>query len=326
MQEPTAHIALLVDFANLSLGMAEAGRSGGEADDAPKPPATRDVAKALVSYAGSLGRVGVSRAYADWARMPTQARQLGGTRLSPVLVPASEEGEDRSHIKLTVDAMETLFNGDEPDAYVLVSGDATLLPLVEAIRSDGSEVHVVATEGAVSPELREACDTFVTVDQVLSGDRADAILPRAWRTDPPAGRAAPSEAASNGNGKRERTYQGPMIREPEFEDYDWTAFISLIDELEQRLPFVGVRYLVNKVLAPHNSGVSDPRIKRDLINQAVDDGLIEMYQVGNVDNRTDPVTACRLDRESSLVQEVLGDPEEAIPAEAAEAGSVPVEA
>ena len=85
------------------------------------------------------------------------------------------------------------------------------------------------------------------------------------------------------------------------------AFVTLIDELEQRLPFVGVRYLVNKVLAPHNCGISDPRIKRDLINRAVDDGIIEMYQVGNVDNRTDPVTACRLDRESEFVVDILGD-------------------
>jgi hypothetical protein len=92
----------------------------------------------------------------------------------------------------------------------------------------------------------------------------------------------------------------------DFSRYDWAPFVRLIDELEHRLPFVGVRYLVNKVLGPRNCGIEDPRQKRDLINRAVDDGLIEMYEVGNVGERRDPVTACRLDRRNSVVVSVLG--------------------
>ena len=83
--------------------------------------------------------------------------------------------------------------------------------------------------------------------------------------------------------------------------------MRLIDELEHRLPFVGVRYLVNKVLGMHNCGVDDPRLKRDLINRAVDEGLIEMYPVGNVGERADPVTACRLDRVAAAVVAILGE-------------------
>jgi hypothetical protein len=92
----------------------------------------------------------------------------------------------------------------------------------------------------------------------------------------------------------------------DFSRYDWAPFVRLIDELEHRLPFVGVRYLVNKVLGPRNCGIEDPRQKRDLINRAVDDGLIEMYEVGNVGERRDPVTACRLDRKNAVVVSVLG--------------------
>lgn len=329
MQEPIAHIALLVDFANLRLGMAEAGQASeaSASDGAATTPAAREVAQSLISYAGSLGRVGVSRAYADWSRMPTLARNLTGTSLAPVLVPATEDGEDRSHIRLTVDAMETLYNGDEPDAYVLVSGDPTLVPLVQAIRADGSEVHVVAAEATVADEIRAECDVFVDLTDVLEGVRGDTVMPRAWRTDRPDGaKVSQSNGAADAksNGRREQTYQGPNVRDGDFSEYDWTAFITLIDELESRLPFVGVRYLVNKVLAPHNCGISDPRVKRDLINEAVDDGLIEMYQVGNVDNRTDPVTACRLDRENEFVVEVLGEASE--PHEGSDEASEPVEA
>jgi hypothetical protein len=102
----------------------------------------------------------------------------------------------------------------------------------------------------------------------------------------------------------------------DFSRYDWAPFVRLIDELEHRLPFVGVRYLVNKVLGPRNCGIEDPRQKRDLINRAVDDGLIEMYEVGNVGERRDPVTACRLDRRNPVVVSVLG-PDTTSPAVAA---------
>ena len=335
MQQPEAHIALLVDFANLRMGMVSAATQGvapeGEAADghegngaasngraaqqdaesASAPPSsepgTRELAQALMAYANSLGRVGVARAYADWSRVPKLARLLNATRLSPVLVPATDDGEDRSHIRLTVDAMEVLFNGDEPDAFVVVSGDPTLVPLVQAIRGDGSEVHVVAADAALSEELRVEADHFIDIQDVLDGVRGDAVTPRSWRTDRDAATqsaGAKGSARSNQNG-RESTYTGPLVKDDGFEDYDWTAFIGLIDELEQRLPFVGVRYLVNKVLAPHNCGVADPRLKRELMNHAVDEGVIEMYSVGNVDNRTDPVTACRLDRECDLVLDAL---------------------
>jgi hypothetical protein len=92
----------------------------------------------------------------------------------------------------------------------------------------------------------------------------------------------------------------------DFSRYDWTGFIHLIDELEHRLPFVGVRYLVNKVLGPRNCGLDDPRLKRDLINRAVDEGLVSLFEVGNVDDRRDPVTACRLERKNAVVVGILG--------------------
>ena len=102
--------------------------------------------------------------------------------------------------------------------------------------------------------------------------------------------------------------RGPRGYDPESLDtnYDWSGFVRLIDELEHRLPFVGVRYLVNKVLGPRNCGIDDPRRKRDLINRAVEEGLVSMFEVGNLEGRGDPVTACRLDRTSPAVVAVLG--------------------
>ena len=310
MGDPSAHVALLVDFANLRQQLsAEGGGGQGEQPDG------REIARALVEFAGGIGRVGLARAYADWSREPQLARALSGTRLTPVLVPATEDGEDRSHIRLTVDAMESLYNGDGPDAFVIVSSDPSLVPLLEALRTDGSEVTIVATDSAQADELRAESDHFASFQDVMDGARGEPLVLRPTRDRAGGmgglslGGASLGSRVQIAGGREERAgpYAGlPILTESDFTDYDWTGFVKLIDELEQRLPFVGVRYLVNKVLGAHNCGIEDPRIKRDLINEAVDDGLIEMYTVGNVNDRTDPVTACRLDRENEMVQEILG--------------------
>ena len=309
MAEARAHIALLVDFANLRQQVSVPQTESGEDASDASLPSGREIARSLVRFAGGVGRVGVARAYADWSREPEMSRELNGTRLAPVLVPATDDGEDRSHIQLTVDAMAALLNGDEPDGFVLVSSDPSLVPLVQALRADGSEVVLVASETASADEMRAEADYFMSFEDVMAGKDLEPLTPRSFRGDrAPAQRPAPSR--SSGRSHRDRGQRdfghGTLLTEPDFTDYDWSRFVRLIDELEQRLPFVGVRYLVNKVLGPHNCGIDDPRIKRDLINQAVDEGLIEMYTVGNVNDRTDPVTACRLDRENDVVVSVLG--------------------
>jgi hypothetical protein len=316
MVESRAHVALLVDFTNLrqSLGDEPPTVAAGDATTVARP---MTVAGALVRYANQLGRVGVARAYADWTRDPAGVREVGGARLEPVLVPSTPDGEDRSHIRLTVEAMQILYTGDEPDAFVLVTSDPTLLPLVQALRADGSEVVLIAAQDQVVEDLREEADTFVALEAVLRGEAAQPLAPRrraaaeAARTVPGWSGSRPEDAPSP---RRERPpHPTPIYGESDFARYDWAPFVRLIDELEHRLPFVGVRYLVNKVLGPHNCGVDDPRLKRDLINRAVDDGLIEMYPVGNVADRSDPVTACRLDRHNATVVRILGQTTPPVP-------------
>ena len=336
MQNPRASIALLVDFANLrqgaaDSGAADSGAAGSVAADSPAadramtgdaanegPRAGSDVARALVRFASGGGRVGLARAYADWTRDPDGARDLNGTRLEPIMVPATDDGEDRSHIRLVVDAMDTLRTGAHPDAFVLVSGDPTLVPLAQALRSTGSDVVVVVPDGTAD-ELAAEADVCVPLGDVVEGRKLDSVTPRG-RDESNKGQATNNgHAGGHGNGRDTRSdrkgrddrrvpYFDPGHgNEPDFSSYEWSHFVQLIDELEERLPFVGVRYLVNKVLGAHNCGIDDPRLKRDLINQSVDEGIIELYTVGNVDDRLDPVTACRLDRKNDVVLTVIGE-------------------
>jgi hypothetical protein len=344
MTSNPAHVALLVDFDSLT-------RTGGEpASDAAA------VATALLRYAGGVGRVTLARGYADWTtRAPEAARAVHAARVVPVMAVAGGAGEDRSHVRLVVDALEALYAGGEPDAFVLASGDAALLPLVQALRGDGSDVLFVAPASARVDDLRTESDVVATLEEVLAGAIGRASEPRdAREEEEPEERPAPSRAPApaprwdgdgaarggwgradeDGRGRYGRPERGSASRDRwaaarpapiDLGSYDWSGFVRLIDELEHRLPFVGVRYLVNKVLGARNCGTDDPRQKRDLINRAVDDGLLEMYEVGNVEDRRDPVTACRLDRKNPVVVSVLGaDTATPVVPEAIDAAEVPV--
>ena len=374
MSEPKAHVAVLIDFDSLARCASPAG----------EPWSPGDVSAAILRYAGGVGRVTLARGYADWSRRGDEAKTVQAARVVPVLCPTGAAGEDRAPFRLTVDAIELIYAGGEPDAFVIATADGRLLPLVHALRADGADVVLVTPSAAAVDDLKAEADFAATLGDVLAGAVGPASTPRvssdgeeeaeggeAEAAEAPHGELAPrAELASDrgtrpafGDGRqrpqpdaRHAGFEGPPRRafdgpprggfergprggygdapvrggydraprggygdgpsrgyapEPfapkmDFANHDWNSFVTLIDELEHRLPFVGVRYLVNKVLGPRNCGIDDPRLKRDLINRAVDDGLIEMFEVGNLEGRGDPVTACRLDRKNAAVVKVLG--------------------
>ncbi len=325
MSDPRAHVALFVDFDSLfRTSLSSASLSGATLPGAPPvpAPAVGATAQALVRFAAGAGRLSLARGYADWSRRsPDDARAADAAHVLPVLAVTGAAGEDRAHLRLAVDALEARFAGGEPDAIVVATGDGTLVPLARALRADGAHVTLVLPAAAAADEWKAESDAVATLEDVLSGAVSPPVAPRpvadaeddgsGEEPEEPAGARGPHAAkagAKAGHDGPPRGWTRPTLPVGviDFTRYEWAPFVRLIDELEHRLPFVGVRYLVNKVLSTRNCGTDDPRQKRDLINRAVDDGLIEMYEVGNVGERRDPVTACRLDRRNAAVTAVLG--------------------
>jgi hypothetical protein len=197
------------------------------------------------------------------------ARELRRHQLEPVLVLSKESGDDRSRIEMSLDIQETLLQ-DTPrlDSYIVASGDSDLHPIFRRLREAGRKVTLASLRQAASRDMARSAGNVVWMDDLLSLNE---------------------ETESEIN----------------FEEHDWTPFIELLVSLEGNLEFVGMNYLIRRVMDRTNCGHSDLRRKQDIINYAQNTEMIEVYQVDNKEEGGDPVSACRLRRDHPVVQRVL---------------------
>jgi len=223
----------------------------------------------LYDLAGSRGRVLISRAYGDWTAHGGAARDLRRNRVEPILVLPKESGDSRAGMELALDVHTTLFEGPPLGLYVLVSGDTDLHPLLLRLREAGCEVVLASTREAAGRELVQGAESVAWLDDLLD-------------------------------------LQSGREEEPlDVESYNWGPFVRLLDVLEGNLEFIGLNYLIRRVLDRGNCGYSDMRRKQEVVNAAQGMGIIDVYQVENKEQAGDPVSACRLVRDFPVVERHL---------------------
>jgi hypothetical protein len=246
-------------------------------------------AERVVGFGKTLGRILGAIAYGNIT--PEEARDLKRAGCEARLTSEDGEGSAPESIAIALDAMEAICRGPFIDAVIVVSDDAQLGEMARRLRRQGRYVGVVIPAGFAGEEPARSADRFVTIEALLSGGAED--------------EGQVIDAARTGTLRppiRPRSTTGQTI---DFGAYDWTRLVLLLRDLEAKMPFVGMRWLKNKVIGPHNVGAETIADKQLLLNRAVDEGLIETYRVGNRDETGDPVTACRLVRENEKVKAIL---------------------
>ena len=253
-------VALFLDFENIRRSIEH------NFSASPQPEM---LSEKLLELGSRFGHVIIANAYADWSISETSPREFRRRQIEPKLVLTKENGEDRTDITMSLDAIETLYSSPDVDVYVIVSGDSDFHDLLLRLRRGGKRVVVCGARSDTGRELIRGADKFVPLGELLGMRTARAAEAIDWDT------------------------------------YDWTSFIRLIRDLDKKLNFVGLRYVATKVLNPHNCGLSDRSQKQELLNRAIDSDIIVPYQVENIEEGGEPVSACRLNSEHALVVEVL---------------------
>jgi hypothetical protein len=175
--------------------------------------------------------------------------------------------EKRVDTRLVADLIHYAANGAY-DAAVLVSGDDDFVPAVEAVNALGKQVWVATwSADELSTDLRVRCFGQIRLSEGVNAFRVE----RPFRAERPVGLSAPP---------RPPQPLGPMGIE--------RALVEL-QRAEARLPHVSRGYFVTRWKSHQLPPAGQER--EQLIQQMLERGVIEEFQVTDTDGRT--VTAIR---------------------------------
>ena len=143
---PAPNAALLIDFDNVTMGIRSE---------------LRQELRSLLSSSIIKGKVAVQRAYADWRRYPQYVVPLAESSIDMIMAPAYGSSKKNStDIRLTIDAMELVFNRPEIGTYILLSGDSDFSSLVMKLKEYGKYVIGVGIRESSSDLLVQNCDEY----------------------------------------------------------------------------------------------------------------------------------------------------------------------
>ncbi len=118
---------------------------------------------AVLDYASSFGTVALARAYADWSVTANAAyrKQLVNRAVDLTQLFTTTGGlKNGADIRLSVDAIEDLFQLSDLTHVVIVAGDSDYIALAQRCKRLGRFVVGIGVTGSTSPALVAACDEF----------------------------------------------------------------------------------------------------------------------------------------------------------------------
>lgn len=271
-------VALFIDYEGLRRTLTR------EAEPLPDP---RELAHAAARKAAGLGRVVLARAYDDWSDDHAGPHAFREAGIEPRLVVAGRGAG--ALYALGLEAVEHCCSHQGADVVLVVAGEALVSELTLRLRHR-ARVVIVGPDTELEDGISTGAHQFSTLDELLRGvDRIDGF-------GRPTERMSRSDSRPSGSGDYD-TFDA--------ETYDWSRFVKLVSWLEERLPFVGVGYLIKKAMNRENVGTTDNREKQAMFQAAQDRGLVEVYYKDNIEQNGDPVAACQLLRDSVEVDQIL---------------------
>ncbi len=171
--DPTAgkYVALFIDWENIKYSLRERG----EEPDVPL----------LTRTAAGYGRLVVARAYADWQdydhRRSHDPMRLYRAGIEPVYVPgrsspySPERVRNSVDVKMAADCVEVSFTHPHINTFVLVSGDHSVVHIINSLRLRGSEIVVIGVAGNTAEAIGQRVDRLVFYHDLLDPGSQEAV-------------------------------------------------------------------------------------------------------------------------------------------------------
>jgi uncharacterized LabA/DUF88 family protein len=156
LSDQSSDVALFIDWENIKFSLVNAGFQ-------PNVSSIYETAK-------GYGRIVIARAYADWQQEwhledPAPLYDAG---IEPVYVPIRGKGERRKNsvdVKLASECIEVCHRYPTIKTFILCSGDADFLHLVNILRPYGKRVVLISVSWTTSMHLVGGVDEILFYDQ-----------------------------------------------------------------------------------------------------------------------------------------------------------------
>ncbi|HQN75150.1 MAG TPA: NYN domain-containing protein [Methanomassiliicoccales archaeon] len=160
MTEQVPKIAIYLDFENLAISAKEVYPS------TPRPLRIDDI----LDYAKGYGDVLIKKAFADWNKPPCNqyVEDLRLRAFDLVFLPqTSLSGKNGADLRMTIDALEDMYDKSLLDVFFLGTGDTDFIHLIRKIKERGKEVVVLGFEHSIGRTIRYNCDRFESLEDLL---------------------------------------------------------------------------------------------------------------------------------------------------------------
>lgn len=234
------------------------------------------VMEAIKKAASEIGTLRQATFYGDFTLRREQARDVEKKLHFGIRnVLRARSGRDQTDPVLIADLMELIFTPHDFDSILLCSGASHYCEVVRKASIKGIKIYICAVGIDASPDLTSLAPLY-PIEKYL-----DIQLTR----------KLPEQQVLTGLSPRD------LVR--------WAKFVSILDSVESKLPFVALSYFHKDIMLSYLIGGQTQDDRYAYIESARESEIISIEQIDNLARPGNKMSVIKLNRDNPVVKEIL---------------------
>jgi hypothetical protein len=233
------------------------------------------VMDAVKKVANEIGVLRLATFYGDFISRRDDARTIQGKpNFAFRDVLRARSGSDQTDPALITDLISAIYTPRDFDIFLLCAGDAHYCEPIRQVSIKHIKIYICAVGVDVSPDLTSLAP-FYPIEKYLD----ITLTPK--KGQPTLMSLSPRD----------------MLK--------WAKFVSVLDSMESKLPWVAVSYFHKDIMLSYNLGGQTQDARSTFIENA---RVNEIISIEEIDNPTRPgykMRIIKLNRENAIVKEIL---------------------
>lgn len=264
----TNQVEAFIDWENIRLRLS---------DNYIEKVAVDQVMEAINKVADEIGTLRQATFYGDFTLRREEARDIERKPHFGIRnVLRARSGKDQTDPVLIANLMELILTPHDFDSILLCSGDSHYCEVVRKASIKSIKIYVCAVGIDASPDLTSLAPLY-PIEKYLD-IRLTPKLPE----------------------QQVLTGLSPKDLVP------WTKFVSILDSVESRLPFVAFSYFHKDIMLSYLIGGQTQDDRYAYIEHAREAEIITIEQIDNPARPGKKMTVIKLNRDNPVVKEILG--------------------